>query len=193
VIAAFALALLLQSPVARLQIIVPMPDRDTANHVDLKVGSSAALLVRAFDARGSRLASPVVKWSSSNSAVVSVSSAGVVAGRKRGYGTITAAAGTVKASIRGCVAATDREELAWREVSRIVIPGQSLLYQGSTLQHEQDVQLAVTGQTAWGECVHWTVDRIAGVYYQATISRSGLLRASRSVGDIKAYIGPAVP
>lgn len=79
------------SPTATRVVLAP-------SNVQLVVGASTAIVATVFDQRDSVMTATSVTWSSSNFAVATVSSSGVVRGVAVGSATISATAGTVSAS-----------------------------------------------------------------------------------------------
>ncbi len=75
-------------PSIPLRTLVVNPASDT-----LLVGANAAFTVTAVDTGGVIVPNPVVNWSSSNAAVVTVSNAGVVTARGEGTATVHASSG----------------------------------------------------------------------------------------------------
>jgi hypothetical protein len=169
----------------QLAIAAPVASRDTAGHVDVRVGQQ---VVFTLSSHGNPLTS--AKWSSANPSVASISAKGVLTARARGYATITAAAGTQKATTRVCVTSLEQEALPWKIKSTTTsIAGETRLRPGAQRQAIAHVQLVTSPD--WGPCVHWSLDRDASEF--ARIDRAGVLHSSRSVRDVKAFIGPRLP
>lgn len=71
----------------------------SASSTSLLIGQTATLTVVARDASGNVIASPVVSYRSSATAVATVSSTGIVSALAAGSATVTATSGTVSASV----------------------------------------------------------------------------------------------
>lgn len=71
----------------------------------LAVGATLSLTATVFDSTGNVIANPTTTWSTSNGAVASVSSSGVVTGVAAGSATITATSGSASAAVTITVSA----------------------------------------------------------------------------------------
>lgn len=181
-------------PIARLELLYRVGDGDTATHVDLVVGRTVTIGVRAFgfDGRPVGLTAAQVKWTTGNAGVAKVTNAGVVTARARGYATLTAIVGSVGQSVRACVATTDRELVPIAQTAGVLVPGLATIRARSTLPMSARLSFKTTGSTQWGPCAHWSIDESSRAW--ASIDRSGNLRASRmgTIGTVAASIGPRV-
>ena len=131
----------------------------------LASGGTQQLSAKLTDAAGNAL-SENVAWSSSNSAVASVSSSGVVTAKQAGSATITAAAGGASGSSSLTVAAG-----AVSNVS--VSPGSNSMAAGAQTQLSARLTDG-SGSTVSGQSVTWSSSNTSVV----TVSSSGLASAS---------------
>lgn len=175
------LALILQ-----LAIVAPVSPRDTAGHVDLKIGQTITLAVN----------QPIaIKWSSGNPTVASVSTKGVVTAKARGYATITAATATARTTIRACVTDVDVELLTPKQIAAsVVTKHEPRIRQGYGTQMIARARFRTSPD--WGSCTHWFVDDRTARF--ASIDRGGLLTAIQQThadtfAVVGAAIGPRIP
>jgi hypothetical protein len=166
--------------VLQLAIAAPVAARDTTGHVDMRIGQSITLGVNTAGA----------KWSSGNPTIASVTTKGVVSAKAAGYATITATDVTRKATIRVCVTASDQEQIPWK-IKSIKTPliGESRMWPGTQRQIVAHIQLVASPDM--GPCVHWILDRESSEF--GRIDRAGVVHSSRTVRDVKAFIGPRLP
>lgn len=148
--------------------VVPIPVATVAvtpATSSLPVGQTAQLTATASDASGNALSGRSITWTSSASAVATVSTTGVVTAVNEGSATITATAegksGTAQITVTG------------RPVASVIITPQiANVLVGQTSQFTAAVRDA-SGTTLTGRTVSWTTSNTA----IATISASGLLTA----------------
>ncbi len=82
------------------------------------VGNTAQLSAIAFDQTGAQLVGVAFQWSSSDNAIATVSSTGVVTGVANGSARISALAGTVSGSADVTVGPTMTTQLAEKPIAR---------------------------------------------------------------------------
>ncbi|MFL5582205.1 MAG: Ig-like domain-containing protein [Gemmatimonadaceae bacterium] len=149
-------------PVARVTVAPT-----TASIVE---GSSVALTARALDAAGAQVPGAVIAWSTSNQAVATVSTAGVVTGTGGGTATITAASGGQSAAatvtVRAAIAAID----AGADFSLTALG--------------QTRQLAPVARDRFGAAIPGIAFAYSVVGTAASVSGSGLVTA-QSVGQAR--------
>ena len=90
-------------------------------------GQILRLNVTPFDASGNTLTGISITWSSSNSAVASVSADGVVIARSAGTTQITAAAGGIRADIQVTVARSPNRIVVTPDSARLTSKGETLM------------------------------------------------------------------
>lgn len=131
----------------------------------LSVGGTAQLSATALDASGGVLTGRPVTWSSSDAAVASVSSSGLVSALAPGTAQLTATIGGVSGSATVTVAAVAVASVA-------VTPGSASVVTGGTVQLTASAKDAA-GNVLTGRAVTWT----SGTPAVATIDANGLVTA----------------
>jgi uncharacterized protein YjdB len=114
-----------------------------------------------------------ITWSSSNAAVASVSTAGVVSGVALGSATITASSGTLNGTASVTVVPVPVDRIVVTPADITVNPGQSVQYVATLYDANNNV---LTGRT-----VTWTSSRPTRVSIN---SSTGLAFAIRDVGSV---------
>lgn len=175
--------------VARVAIQIPVIPGDTDTHIDMQMGSATTIAAQPFDSAGNPLTGRTTYWTSKDTAIAIIGRTnGRLVAKRRGTSTITARIGGRQTSTTLCVSEHNRELLAAVIVSRVIVPGTSRLAAGSTVQETFDDQYKASGFLA--KCVHWSIPDSVKAF--ASVNRSGLLRATRSV-PITSSIGPSIP
>ncbi|MGQ0650473.1 MAG: Ig-like domain-containing protein [Gemmatimonadaceae bacterium] len=140
----------------------------SATTLALKIGEIRTLTATAFDARGKRLTTETIRWTSADPTVASVTSAGVVAAVGAGSTSVSASAGTVTATV-----AVDVELV---RVARIIfaLSTSDLLTGGSAA-------FRVTAfDSSGGETAGWTRRWTTADTTIARVDQSGIVQALRS-------------
>jgi len=160
------------------QVIIEFND-DT-----LTVGGTVQLTVTVIDEEGDTLSAQTVAWSSSNTAVASVSNSGLVEGLTAGTATITATVDEVTDTVT-IVVEEDTEP-----ANVILDPGDTNLGVGDTLTFTGTVTTA-GGDTLSGETVTFsstetgvaTVDPSTGLVTAVAVGRTQLVATSGALAD----------
>jgi uncharacterized protein YjdB len=132
--------------------------------VDLDLNATQQLSVELRDANGNVLSGRTVNWSSSNSSIASVDSAGLVTANSEGTAQVSATSEGVSDSVNVNVTST---------VSSVVVtPDTARIYADGTVQLSVQV-LDANGDPLSGRTVNWSSNK-TGV---ATVNSSGLVSA----------------
>ena len=142
------------APVATVEV--------SPSSVSVVVGATAQITATTKDANGNTLTGRLVTWASTNPAVASVSSSGLITGVAAGSATVTA----TSEGISGTVSVT----VTPKPVASVTISGTGPVCVGASLQLTA-TPLASDGQPLTGRVVVWSVD--TGLF--ASVSNSGLL------------------
>ncbi|MBC7896764.1 MAG: Ig-like domain-containing protein [Cytophagaceae bacterium] len=128
----------------------------------LALGTTATLAASVLDQNGQPMGGVPVTWAASNSAIVSVSSAGVITGVTSGQSDITAAAGTLHTTVRVTVGAAPVATVAVSPATATVTVGDQPIYSA--------VLKDPSGNVLSGRVVTWSSSNPSVV----TISASGV-------------------
>ncbi len=135
-------------------------DGDTRTHIDLAIGTRVQLAL--ID--GVAVNVPAT-WKSSNATVASVTRAGLLAARQKGYATISATYAGLTYTIRACVPPAGQPQLLFRtrvDSVRVKLRTEPL-HVGESAPAGLIVNLSARDTTtttawgAWGPCVHWAI------------------------------------
>ena len=145
----------------------------TPNSVTVTVGGTASLVATPKDANGNTLAGRVITWASSNPAVATANTAGVVSAATAGAATITA---------------TSEGQSASATVSVTTVPVASVSVSPATasVQAGQTVQLTATpkdanGSALSGRTVTWASSNLGVATVSGTGSVSGVAAGSATI------------
>ena len=114
----------------------------------VRVGATATLNAEVLDAGGTRMGGQIVSWSSANSSIATVSSAGVVSGVGVGTAVITAAASGLSGTAVVTVQPTPVSSVS-------VSPPSARVNVGNTIQLAAEVRDA-SGNTLTGRVITWS-------------------------------------
>jgi uncharacterized protein YjdB len=137
------------------------------------INTTATLAATVRDQFGNVMSGLPITWSSSNAAVASVSTAGVVSGVALGSATITASSGTLNGTASVTVVPVPVDRIVVTPADITVNPGQSVQYVATLYDANNNV---LTGRT-----VTWTSSRPTRVSIN---SSTGLAFAIRDVGSV---------
>lgn len=147
--------------VAKVVIAAPAKAGDSTDHLDLLRGTSERVLARALDSLGRPIDRRITYWSS-NSAVASVSSEGVVTAKARGYAKVLVAASTRRSSLQVCVTNEPYHALQEPDINGVqLLPAKFTLGAGATRQAMLDLTLRTrdvdTSAVPPASCIHWSL------------------------------------
>jgi uncharacterized protein YjdB len=136
--------------------VSPLPAalvRVNPTSVTVRVSATTTLTAEVLDAGGTRMGGQVISWSSANSSIATVSSAGVVSGVGAGTVVITAAASGLSGTAVVTVQPTPVSSVS-------VAPSSATVNVGNTIQLTAEVRDAA-GNTLTGRVITWTSGNIA--------------------------------
>ena len=171
--------------------VQPVPTRITITPATVTlaaVGQTRKLTASVLDQNGQLIASANVSWSSSSTAVATVSSQGLVTAVMNGTAQITARAGNASASVTVTVA---------QSAIRITIspPSATLMAIGQTVQLTAAV-LDQNGQPVRGAVVNWSSsnENVATVTSQGLVTAvmNGTAQITARLGTVSAHIDVTV-
>jgi uncharacterized protein YjdB len=167
-----SVAMIVQAPVASISI--------TTSSIALAPGGTAQVQASAEDASGNALVGEAMTWNSSNAAVATVSTTGIVTAIAIGAATITATSEGVSGTATVTVSATTAPIAALAITPDSVGIGTGSAFVASGSDHQLQLRAIATdsaGNIVNGQTVAWSSSNAA----VATVSTSGLITGSPDV------------